>query len=164
VVHKRQYYRLLTHAFLHADYFHLGINMLVLTFGTSLERIFAGLQQQGLIFSREFFYLCSLFHRRLSASRLVAATATIQYSSLGASGGGLGVVFAYIFFAPAEIYFYMVLPSRHCLQDPLPGLLELHDPPQRTTSTTPPTSGAVVASSSPAAGAPPPERFHQQPG
>jgi membrane associated rhomboid family serine protease len=114
VVHKRQYYRLLTHAFLHADYFHLGINMLVLySFGTALERIFAGLQQQGMIFSGGFFYLLLYF-----SSVVLSCLTTVaryrdnpEYSSLGASGAVSAVVFAYIFFAPLQkIYFYMVLP------------------------------------------------------
>ena len=58
VVHDRQYYRLITHAFLHTDYVHLGINMLVLySFGSGIEQIFTSLENQGIIFSGPFFYI-----------------------------------------------------------------------------------------------------------
>ena len=41
IVQKKQYYRIFTHAFLHADYVHLGINMLVLySFGRGIEQVF----------------------------------------------------------------------------------------------------------------------------
>ena len=61
IVHQRQYYRIFSHAFLHADYFHLGINMLVLySFGTFIEQKFAILEADGTIFSGTFFFKYSL--------------------------------------------------------------------------------------------------------
>ena len=119
VVHKKEYYRIFTHAFLHADYFHLGINMLVLySFGTYIERVFSQLEEAGLIFSGPFFYLFLYV-----ASMALASITTITkyrnhegYSAVGASGAVSAIVFTYIFFAPLEkIYFYMVLP--------IPGIL-----------------------------------------
>ncbi len=119
VVHQGQYYRIFTHAFLHADYWHLGINMLVLySFGTYIEQKFAALQAQGVIFSGTFFYLLLYL-----GSIAVASISTVtryrnqeNYSAVGASGAVSAVVFAYIFFAPLnKIYFYMVLP--------IPGIL-----------------------------------------
>lgn len=114
IVHKRQYYRIITHAFLHADYMHLGINMLVLySFGTGIEKIFGSLEQQGIIFSGPFFYILLY----LSSVALSSITTIFryrdkqEYSALGASGAVSAVVFSYIFFAPLQkIYFYMVLP------------------------------------------------------
>ena len=48
IVHQREYYRIFTHAFLHADYFHLGINMLVLySFGHYIEQVFAAWRSPG---------------------------------------------------------------------------------------------------------------------
>ncbi|RPI45930.1 MAG: rhomboid family intramembrane serine protease, partial [Bacteroidetes bacterium] len=48
LVQGSQYYRILSHAFLHTDYVHLVINMLVLwSFGTGVEQIFESLEQQG---------------------------------------------------------------------------------------------------------------------
>jgi len=119
VVQKREYYRIFTHAFLHADLFHLGINMLVLySFGTYIEQAFADLESQGVIFSGTFFYLLLY-----AGSVVLASLPTViryrnneGYSAVGASGAVSAVVFSYIFFAPLQkIYFYMVLP--------IPGIL-----------------------------------------
>jgi membrane associated rhomboid family serine protease len=119
IVHQKEYYRIFTHAFLHVDYFHLGINMLVLySFGTYIEGIFSELEAQGVIFSGPFFYLLLYI-----SSIALSSISTISrhrnddgYSAVGASGAVSAVVFSYIFFAPLEkIYFYMVLP--------IPGIL-----------------------------------------
>jgi len=119
VVHNKEYYRIFSHAFLHADYFHLGINMLVLySFGRYVEQVFSQLETAGLIFSGPFFYILLYL-----ISIALASVTTISkyrdnesYSAVGASGAVSAVVFTYIFFAPLEkIYFYMVLP--------IPGIL-----------------------------------------
>lgn len=114
VVHRREYYRIFSHAFLHADYFHLGINMLVLySFGTGVEEIFMELEAQEVIFSGPFFYLL-LYVVAIALSSLTTITRYRNdeaYSAVGASGAVSAVVFTYIFFAPLQkIYFYMVLP------------------------------------------------------
>ena len=58
IINSREYYRLFTHAFLHADYMHLIINMLVLySFGIGVEAIFERLEDQGLIFSGKIFFI-----------------------------------------------------------------------------------------------------------
>ena len=119
IVHQKEYYRIFTHAFLHADYFHLGINMLVLySFGSYIEGIFAQLESQGLIFSGPFFFILLYI-----ISIALASITTVRryrnneaYSAVGASGAVSAIVFTYIFFAPLQkIYFYMVLP--------IPGIL-----------------------------------------
>ena len=119
IVHKKQYYRIITHAFLHADYVHLAINMLVLySFGTYVEHALGDLEAQGVIFSGPFFFILLYL-----SSIALASLTTIsryrndeKYSALGASGAVSAVVFTYIFFAPLQkIYFYMVLP--------IPGIL-----------------------------------------
>jgi len=119
IVHKKEYYRIFSHAFLHADYFHLGINMLVLySFGTYIEQVFSQLEAAGLIFSGPFFFILLYV-----ASIALASVSTVTryrdqegYSAVGASGAVSAIVFTYIFFAPLEkIYFYMVLP--------IPGIL-----------------------------------------
>ena len=119
MVHQKEYYRIFTHAFLHADYFHLGINMLVLySFGSYIEKIFTQLEAAGLIFSGPFFfillYVCSI---ALASLTTVARYRNNEaYSAVGASGAVSAIVFTYIFFAPLDkIYFYMVLP--------IPGIL-----------------------------------------
>ena len=119
VVHKKEYYRIFTHAFLHADYFHLGINMLVLySFGSYIEVVFSQLEAAGVIFSGPFFFILLYV-----SSIALASVSTVTryrnneaYSAVGASGAVSAIVFTYIFFAPLEkIYFYMVLP--------IPGIL-----------------------------------------
>jgi membrane associated rhomboid family serine protease len=114
IVHKREYYRIFTHAFLHADYFHLGINMLVLySFGSYIERIFSQLETAGLIFSGPFFFIL-LYVVSIALASITTITRHRNnqgYSAVGASGAVSAIVFTYIFFAPMEkIYFYMVLP------------------------------------------------------
>ncbi|MEZ5071847.1 MAG: rhomboid family intramembrane serine protease [Bacteroidales bacterium] len=119
VVHKGEYHRLFSHALLHADYVHLGINMLVLfSFGRGVESIFQELEAQGVIFSWVFFYLLLYV-----AGVVLSSVSTVarhrndpEYSSIGASGAVSAVIFTYIFFAPLQkIYFYAVLP--------LPGIV-----------------------------------------
>jgi membrane associated rhomboid family serine protease len=119
IVHNKEYYRIFTHAFLHADYVHLGINMLVLySFGRYIEQIFADLEAHGVIFSGPFFYLLLYISSMALASipTIIRHKNNYGYSAVGASGAVSAVVFTYIFFAPLEkIYFYMVLP--------IPGIL-----------------------------------------
>jgi membrane associated rhomboid family serine protease len=119
IVKNREYYRVLTHAFLHADFFHLGVNMLVLySFGTYIEHIFADLQSQGVIFSGTFFYILLYVISIALASlpTVIRYRNNEEYSAVGASGAVSAIVFSYIFFAPLQkIYFYMVLP--------IPGIL-----------------------------------------
>jgi len=114
IVHKKEYYRIFTHAFLHADYFHLGINMLVFySFGSYIEQVFSQLEAAGLIFSGP---LCYILLYTVSIALASVTTVTRYrnneaYSAVGASGAVSAIVFTYIFFAPLEkIYFYMVLP------------------------------------------------------
>lgn len=119
VVHRGEYYRIFSHALLHADYVHLGINMLVLYFfGSHIEQVFSQLEETGIIFSGAFFYVLLYV-----ASVALASVSTVtryrnqeNYSAVGASGAVSAIVFTYIFFGPLEkIYFYMVLP--------IPGIL-----------------------------------------
>jgi membrane associated rhomboid family serine protease len=114
IVYKKEYYRIFSHAFLHADYVHLGINMLVLySFGNYIEQVFSQLEEAGLIFSGPFFFVLLYV-----VSIALASISTISryrnnegYSAVGASGAVSAIVFTYIFFAPLEkINFYMVLP------------------------------------------------------
>ena len=128
LVQKKQYYRIFTHAFLHADYVHLGINMLVLySFGTAIEQIFGSLEDQGIIFSGPFFYiLLYIFSIALSSlTTIVRYKNEERYSAVGASGAVSAIIFTYIFFAPLQkIYFYMVLPIPGIVLKPIPDPLQ----------------------------------------
>ncbi|HER09320.1 MAG TPA: rhomboid family intramembrane serine protease [Bacteroides sp.] len=114
LVRQKEYYRIFTHAFLHTDYMHLIINMLVFySFGTAIERIFGELQEDGIIFSAAFYYiLLYLVSIVLSSlSTVVRYRSEERYSAVGASGAVSAILFTYIFFAPLQkIYFYAVLP------------------------------------------------------
>jgi len=116
-VHKKEYYRIFTHAFLHADYMHLGVNMFVLySFGTYVESILKQLQEAGMIGSWIVTYLT------LYVGGIVIATLTSikkhkddpYYVSIGASGAVSAVVFTAIFFAPMQmltLFFIIPIPG-----------------------------------------------------
>lgn len=103
---KNEWYRFLTSGFLHADYFHLIINMLVLfSFGSVVQHYYS-------YFFRE---MGSVLFILLYLSSIVAANATTYYKNmrnpgyraLGASGAVSAIVFVSILFQPtAKIYLY----------------------------------------------------------
>ena len=111
---KREYYRFFTHAFLHADWVHLIINMLVLySFGRHVENIFSELKVRGLLSSPELTYLL------LYIGGILLSTVTTylrhrtnpDYLAVGASGAVSSILFTSIFFSPMEmIYFYGIIP------------------------------------------------------
>ncbi|MBN2669399.1 MAG: rhomboid family intramembrane serine protease [Bacteroidales bacterium] len=110
VVHKKDYHRVITHAFLHADWIHLIINVMVFfSFGESLQLyfnyyfgksgalVFLGLYIGGIIFSS----LYSIAKHKNDS----------YYNAIGASGAVSAVVFASIFFDPwHKIGLFAVLP------------------------------------------------------
>ena len=102
---KRQYYRLITSGFLHADMIHLFFNMFTLYFfGAAVESYFSGYGLGGNIS-----YLLMYF-----GALVVADTPSYLkhkddygYKALGASGAVSAVVFSAIVFNPwAGIYLY----------------------------------------------------------
>lgn len=114
VWHKKEWYRIISHGFLHADWVHLFINMFVLfSFGNAVENIFKQLAVEGIIKSPTLTYVLLYF-----ASMIFATLTTIKkqkdnsrYNSIGASGAVSAVVFTSIFFQPlAKLYFYAVIP------------------------------------------------------
>ncbi|MCH7656711.1 MAG: rhomboid family intramembrane serine protease [Bacteroidetes bacterium] len=118
VYHRKEYYRLFSHAFLHADWMHLIINMIVLfSFGTTVEQYFKQLSMAGLVKNPEISFLI------LYAGGILFSTTTtlfkhkedIWYNSIGASGAVSAVVFTSIFFAPLnKLFLYFI---------PLPGII-----------------------------------------
>ena len=110
IVHRHQYYRILTHAFIHANWEHLIVNMIVLfSFGTLVERYFqmyfgtVGTTYYLILFfgSVIFSSLLSLYKQRNNP----------YYNAIGASGAVSAILFTAIFFQPWEpIYFFGILP------------------------------------------------------
>jgi len=102
----RQYDRLLTHGFIHADMQHLLFNMITLFFfGRAIEPVFV--ERIGLV-GFVAFYLSAI---------LVAIMPTFLkhrhdsgYRSLGASGAVSAVLFSYILFAPWNLILVFFIP------------------------------------------------------
>lgn len=108
--HQKEYYRLITHGFVHANWEHLIVNMIVLfSFGRVIEAYFGygfGRMAQA--------YFLILYFGGLVVSNVYALFKhknNYYYNAVGASGAVSAVLFAAIFFDPWEnIYFFGILP------------------------------------------------------
>lgn len=115
IIHQNQYYRLITHAFIHANWSHLIVNMFVLYFfGKGMEQYF------GHYFgSRATAYFLLLYFGGILASNiwsLIKHQNNYYYNAVGASGAVSAMLFAFIFFNPWEpLYLFAILP--------IPGIL-----------------------------------------
>ncbi|MFA6127790.1 MAG: rhomboid family intramembrane serine protease [Bacteroidales bacterium] len=110
ILKRHQYPRLILHAFLHANWTHLIVNMLVLySFGSVLERYF-----QQFFGSSWIPYYLILYFGAILVSPLYALFRhrnDYKYNAVGASGAVSAVVFAAIFFDPwNNIYFFAMIP------------------------------------------------------
>ena len=108
--HRKQWYRFITHGFLHGDWAHLIINMIVLLsfgqfveacfyneFGNNAPWVFLGLYFSSLVVS--------------SISSYVKHRDNASYNAIGASGAVSAVVFSSIVFGPFnEIRLYGIIP------------------------------------------------------
>jgi len=110
VYYKKEYHRLITHAFIHANWEHLFVNMIVLfSFGTAIEQYFK------YIFGNKYIqYYFLLYFGGILVSNIYALIKHRKnyfYNSVGASGAVSAVLFAAIFFNPwGEILFFLILP------------------------------------------------------
>ena len=101
ILARKEYHRVVTSAFLHADWQHLFFNMISLgLFGQTMEPAI-GIARFVLIYSASFIggSLLSLYLHR-----------NHEYFSLGASGGVCGIVFSSIFLFPGESIGALFLP------------------------------------------------------
>ncbi len=114
VYHRKEWYRLLTHGFLHANYTHLIVNMLVLfMFGTAAEQWLQVLKSDGMIqYDKLVFVLFYLLAIILASSvSLFKHRDNAWYNAVGASGAVSAVLFFNIFFNPWEkLYVYALIP------------------------------------------------------
>ena len=119
VYHRKEVYRLITHGFLHADWIHLAINMIVLySFGRNVEAWMGVLKQEGMVRSPLLLYSILYFGGIIISSliTLFRHRNNILYNSVGASGAVSAVIFTSIFFSPLDkIYFFGMIP--------IPGIL-----------------------------------------
>ncbi|MBD7920473.1 rhomboid family intramembrane serine protease [Xanthomonas bonasiae] len=102
----KQYDRLVTHGFIHADFPHLLFNMVTLYFfGGPIERLMERLT--GSLLTYPLFYLAALVVAILPS--YLKNQKNPNYFSLGASGAVSAVLFAYILLAPwTGIYFFFI--------------------------------------------------------
>ena len=110
IYHNKQYYRLITHAFVHANWEHLIVNMIVLySFGTAVERFF----EMYFGISGSAYYLILFFGSVIFSTllSLYKEKNNRYYNAVGASGAVSAILFAAIFFDPwNNIYFFGILP------------------------------------------------------
>lgn len=109
IVHRKQYYRLITNAFVHANWEHLLMNMLVLYFfGQTQEFVYQGFEKA---------YLFPLLYiLAIPASSLISLSSHKDdpfYTAVGASGAVNAVVFSYILINPlSNIYIFFAIPIK----------------------------------------------------
>lgn len=110
VRHRRQWYRLITHAFLHGGWTHLIINMLVLySFGRNVLYIFGEeFPNKATAFFLLLYFSAIVFSSLYSLAR---HSNDSSYNAIGASGAVSAVVFTSIFFQPWHLlYFFGIIP------------------------------------------------------
>lgn len=102
---KRQYYRFISSGFIHADWMHLGFNMLTLYFfGRLVEEYFRQLFAPGVFV---LFYLVAMIVADIQT--YLQHRDDYYYRSLGASGAVSAVLFASILFDPwSKIYLFFI--------------------------------------------------------
>ncbi|HEY0332289.1 MAG TPA: rhomboid family intramembrane serine protease [Stenotrophomonas sp.] len=103
----RQYDRLVTYGFIHADFSHLLFNMVTLFFfGRAIEGVM--LQLTGSMLTYPLFYLGALVVSILPS--YLKNQKNPNYLSLGASGAVSAVLFAYILLSPWTWIFVFFIP------------------------------------------------------
>ena len=114
-IRRKQWYRLFSHALLHANWEHLFVNMFVLySFGNAMEKYFAYYFGHNVLLLYLGLYLGGIVAS--SIKTLVKQKDNYNYNAVGASGAVSAVVFASIFFDPLNmIYFFAIIP--------IPGIL-----------------------------------------
>lgn len=107
--HKKQYWRFITHATVHANYIHLLMNMFVFwSFGRAVEQYFHMIMGYKAAFYYLLLYLGGIV---LSATPSYGKNKNnAYYSAVGASGAVSAVVFAAIVFNPLAPLRIMFIP------------------------------------------------------
>lgn len=114
--HNGQWYRMITHAFIHADFMHLFFNLFVLyTFGRIVEAEFVTIFGLKGYYYFVLLYLGGIFFSTLPSFYKHADNP--NYYSLGASGAVSAVVFSFIILYPEMDLYLIFLPI------PIPGFI-----------------------------------------
>ena len=114
IYHRKEVYRLLTHGFLHANWMHLIVNMIVLFFfGPQVEVYLKQILPENIPYLSRLVYLLFYFTAIIVSSlmSLYKQKDNAWYNAVGASGAVSAVLFFFIFFRPWEmLYFYGIIP------------------------------------------------------
>jgi membrane associated rhomboid family serine protease len=123
VIHKKEWYRIFSHAFIHADFMHLGFNMYVLyMFGVEVtpqsQSFYFGFKslEPALVFdfgTLGYVYYAILYIGGIAAASVYALLKhknNPNYNSLGASGAVSAVVFGSILLNPTAQMGLMFIP------------------------------------------------------
>ena len=109
IKHKGQWYRWLSHAFIHGGFMHLALNMFVLyNFGEYVEHSLT-----GYFGTSGPFYFILLYFGGIVVSSMAAYKKhqdNPNYNSLGASGAVASVLFSFIIFEPTQSLYLFFIP------------------------------------------------------
>lgn len=110
VKHRGEFYRLLSHMLVHADFAHLAFNMMTLYFiGSYLEQIWQ--LQFGLMNSRIYLFLLYVVGGLCATLwPMIRNQDNPSYRSLGASGAVSAILFAFILWDPTQSLYLMFIP------------------------------------------------------
>ncbi|MBK9319653.1 MAG: rhomboid family intramembrane serine protease [Bacteroidetes bacterium] len=119
VHHKKQWWRMITSGFIHADFMHLFFNLFAFYgFGMAVENYYAAIFEEKGIFFYLLLYLGAIVIA--NGPSLNKNKDNHYYNSLGASGAVSAVIFAAILFQPwSKIYFFGVIGIPGILMGPL---------------------------------------------
>jgi membrane associated rhomboid family serine protease len=109
VRHKREWYRLFTHALIHADWMHLIMNMYVLYgFGVITEGEYAYYFQEKAVLFYILLYVGAIFMS--SVYSYEKHKDNMYYNALGASGAVSAILFAHILINPTAGISFIFIP------------------------------------------------------
>ena len=116
VIQRKEWYRVFTSGFLHANWMHLAFNMMTLYFfGDIVQAGFVGIFGQAGIVIYLLFYILAI--GASSIFDLVKYKNDHSYNAIGASGAVSAVLFAVILFEPKISFFLFFIPI------PIPALI-----------------------------------------
>jgi membrane associated rhomboid family serine protease len=110
VRHHNEFYRLLSHMLVHADFAHLAFNMMTLYFiGSYLEQIW---QLQFGIYNARIYLILLYVIGGISATLwpMLRNQDNPSYRSLGASGAVSAILFAFILWDPTQALYLLFIP------------------------------------------------------
>ncbi|MCB0481753.1 MAG: rhomboid family intramembrane serine protease [Flavobacteriales bacterium] len=109
VKHRSEWWRLLTHAVIHADWMHLIVNMFVLfNFGRLVELYFDGLFLEKGVFFYILLYVGGVAFASIPGLKKQGDNA--HYNAVGASGAVSAVLFTSIILQPMSKIYIMFIP------------------------------------------------------